>query len=62
MIGVQLLQRTIDSLAECDAMDLVQHGVVTTFTDPVGLGMLRVGPRKSAMLITSLIQPESPVV
>ena len=44
-VSLQLLQRAIDLLPEGHAIQLVQHGLVEPFADPVRLGMpgLRAG-------------------
>ena len=37
-IGLQLLERPIDLLPECHAIELIQQGLVEAFTAPAGLG------------------------
>lgn len=44
-VGLEFLQRSIDLLPKRYAVELVQHRFVEPFTDPVGLGMLRLGAR-----------------
>ena len=38
-IGLHLLQRPIDLLAECATIEFVQHGLVEALADPIGLRM-----------------------
>ena len=42
-VRLEFLRRAIDLLAEGHAVELIQHGFVEPFTDPVGLGMPRLG-------------------
>ncbi len=42
-IGLQLVDRRIDLLAEGDAIELVDHGLVETLDDAVGLRALGLG-------------------
>ena len=44
-VGLEVRQRPIDLLAERHAVEFVQHRLVEPFTDPVGLGMPRLGAR-----------------
>src|SRR3954470_18696475 len=42
-IGLQLVDRTIHLLAECDTIELIQHGLVEALADAVGLRALGLG-------------------
>lgn len=42
-IELQLLQRSIDLLAERDPVELIQHRLVKPLADPIGLGMPGLG-------------------
>ena len=42
-IGLQLVERVIDPLAERDPVELVQHGAMEAFADAVGLRALGLG-------------------
>src|SRR6516225_6877614 len=44
-IGLQLVERTIHLFAECDTIELVEHGLVEALTDAVGLRALGLGAR-----------------
>lgn len=44
-VGLQLVQRPIDLLPERHPIKFVQHRLVEPFTDPIGLGMPRLGAR-----------------
>lgn len=44
-VGLQLVQCPIDLLPERHPVEFVQHRLVEPFTDPVGLGMPRLGAR-----------------
>ncbi len=43
-ISLQFLQRTIDLLPEGPPIEFIQHRLVESFPDPVGLRMPRRGP------------------
>ena len=43
-IGLQILDRTIQPLAKGYAIELILHRAMKPFTDPVGLGAIRLGP------------------
>jgi hypothetical protein len=45
VFGLEFLQRSIDLLAERDAVKLVQDCLVEPFTDPVSLGVPHLGAR-----------------
>ena len=42
-VGLQLIDRRIELLAECDAIELVKHGLVESLDDAVGLWTLGLG-------------------
>src|SRR5262249_32605933 len=44
-IGLQLVERTIHLFAECDTIELIEHGLVEALTDAVGLRALGLSAR-----------------
>ena len=44
-VDLELIERSVDLLSKCDSIEFIEHGLVKTFTDTVGLGTLGLGAR-----------------